>query len=304
MTNKIFKSGFIGLIGRTNVGKSTLVNKILDKNVVITSNKAQTTRNRISCILNDESFQAIFVDCPGFFKPRDLLAKKLNNIIIDVLNDADVIVVMVDAAKGIGAGDHYVFDKIKTRSQPKFLLLNKMDIITEKEKSLLDQKIKELKNDFNYFEMIISISAKTGNNVDVFLKKLIDKLPEGPRYFPEDVTTDMPQRKMISEVIREKLIRNLFKEIPHSIYVEVENMIKKKTGKGEPLINLEACIYADKKSQKAIIIGKSGAMLKKIGTQARMELEKMLESKVNLQIWVKVTENWTKNESSLAKLGY
>ncbi|MCL4377593.1 MAG: GTPase Era, partial [Actinobacteria bacterium] len=178
MTNKIFKSGFIGLIGRTNVGKSTLVNRILDKNVVITSDKAQTTRNMINCILNEKSFQAIFMDCPGFFKPRDLLGKKLNNIIYDVLNNADVIVVMVDAAKGIGAGDYYVFDKIKTRPQPKFLLLNKMDMVSEKEKSLLDKKIKELKNNFNYFEMIISISARTGNNVDIFLKNLIEKLPE------------------------------------------------------------------------------------------------------------------------------
>lgn len=304
MSDKIFKSGFIGLIGRTNVGKSTLINKILNKNVVITSEKAQTTRNRINCILNTDNAQAIFVDCPGFFKPRNLLGEKLNNIIYGVLNDADIIVAMIDLADGIGTGDYYVFDKIKNRSQPRFLLLNKIDLIKGKEKKGIEQKVNNLQKEFGFFDCVIPISAKNGNNVDAFLTILMEKLQEGPKFFPDGIVTDLPLSKMIAEIIREKLTNNLFEELPYSINVEVENMTQKTSKSGEPLISIECCIYTEKKSQKAIIIGKSGEMLKKIGILAREELEKLLDSKVYLQIWVKVMENWTKNDSYLNRFGY
>ena len=304
MEEKNFKSGFAGLIGRTNVGKSTMVNKILKQNVVITSDKPQTTRNRINCILNTENAQIVFVDCPGFFKPRNLLGDKLNRIIYGVLNDVDLIIVMTDIAGGIGTGDRFVFSKIKSKKQPKLLLLNKIDLISKKERGGIASKLQELKDSFVFFDYILPISAKTGENLDDLLQILLKELPEGPMYFPDDMVTDFPIHKMIAEIVREKLSQNLFQEIPHSIFVEVESMKEKKDRSGLPLMNIECSIHIEKKSQKGIIIGKSGEMLKKIGTLARADIEELLEKRVFLQIWVKIVENWTKNESYLTRMGY
>jgi GTP-binding protein Era len=221
MSEELFKSGFIGLIGRTNVGKSTLINKILKKNVVITSDKAQTTRDRINCIYNSENAQAIFVDCPGFFKPRDLLGKKLNKIIYGVLEDVDIIVAMVDIAGGIGAGDHYVFEQIKNKSKRQMLLLNKLDLLDKREKARIPDIISEIKAEYVFFKDVIPISAVTGENINVFLESLIYKLPLGPKYYPDVMITDMPINKIIAEIVREKLSRNLFDELPHSINIQV-----------------------------------------------------------------------------------
>ncbi len=302
--SKIFKSGYIGLIGRTNVGKSTLINNILKKNVVIVSDKAQTTRNRINCIYNTTGAQAIFVDCPGFFKPRNLLGKKLNDIIFNVLKDIDVIVVIVDIADGIGKGDFFVFEQIQNKSQPKILLLNKIDLLNKQDFDNLNERAGELKEIYNYFEEVIPISAKTGKNVQNFLEKVINYLPAGPKYYPDEMITDMPLKQIISEVIREKLLNFVYDELPHSIGVEIENIVKTETKEGLALTKIDCSIFVEKKSHKAIIIGQSGSLLKTIGELARIELENLLETKVYLQIWVKVVQNWTKNEQFIKKLGY
>jgi len=300
MNNNNFKSGFVGLIGRTNVGKSTLVNKILNQKIAITSSKIQTTRNKINCILNTKNSQIIFVDCPGFFKPRSLLGERLNSIVLNVIDDSDLIVMIVDAADGIGSGDFFIFNKIKHKSQPKFLLLNKIDLVSKDKIEREKEKLRGL----DLFDYTGEISAKTGENVDEFLTMLTGKLPEGPRYFENGVVTDQPVEKTISEVVREKLTSNLSEEIPHSIGVEVERFEETTTRGGEKLIAIECNIYTEKLSQKAIIIGKSGSMLKKVGSQARLELESLLKSKVFLELWVKVEENWTKKESLLNRFGY
>ena len=312
MENNKFKSGYIGLIGRTNVGKSTLINKIFDSNIVITSDKAQTTRNRINCIYNTDSAQAIFVDCPGFFKPRNLLGEKLNRIIFQVLDDVDIIVAMVDFHGGIGIGDYYVFEQIKKRNVPKMLILNKIDLLDTAGKYSLLETITKIKSEMDFFEEVIPVSASTGENLEKLLKILMKKLPNGPKYYPGGMVTDMPVNKMIAEIIREKLSANLFDELPHSINVEVVKFQTKgdgsendgAAGKGDSLVKIECNIYVEKKSHKAMIIGKSGTMLKKVGGLSRAEIEKLLQSKVFLQLWVKVEENWTRKEAYLDKFGY
>ncbi|OFW63941.1 MAG: GTPase Era [Actinobacteria bacterium RBG_19FT_COMBO_36_27] len=295
-----FKSGFVGLIGRTNVGKSTLVNKILNQKIVITSGTAQTTRDKINCILNTKNSQIIFVDCPGFFKPKNLLGKRLYDTVISVISDSDVVVMIVDAAGGIGGGDFFVIDRIKNKPRPRFLLLNKIDLVSKEKIKEEKEKIK----DFNCFDHIIEISAKTGENIDKFLKLLADKLPEGPQYFDKNITTDQPIEKIISEILREKLFANLSQELPHSINISVERFDETVSGKGEKLIIISCNIYIEKISQKAIIIGREGNMLKKVGREARLELEDLLKSKVFLELWVKVEKNWTKSELLLDRFGY
>jgi len=192
MENKSFKSGYIGLVGRTNVGKSTLINKIFDRNIVITSDKAQTTRSRINCIYNVDDAQAIFVDCPGFFKPRNLLGEKLNRIIFQVLDDVDIIAAMVDFPDGIGVGDHYVFEQIRSRHVPKILILNKIDLLNTQGKYSLPETISKIRNELDFFGEIIPVSASTGENLEELLKVLIGKLPVGPMYYPGGMVTDMP----------------------------------------------------------------------------------------------------------------
>ena len=304
MNSTVFKSGFIGLVGRTNVGKSTLINKILDKNVVITSGKAQTTRNRINCIYNTENVQAIFVDCPGFFKPRNLLGERLNGIIYEVLKDVDIIAVMADISSSIGPGDRYVFEQIRNRKKPRFLVLNKVDLCGTVEKKAMDEKILGILEEFNFFNDAITISAKTGENIENLLAKLFSRLPEGPKYYPEGVITDLPLDKLIAEIVREKLANNLFEELPHSVNVEVANRKTKLTSKGEEIEEIECTIFVEKKSHKSIIIGNAGSMIKKIGELSRIEIEQLLQSKVFLQLWVKVMENWTRNSNYLNRMGY
>ncbi len=300
MDKSNFKSGFVGLIGRTNVGKSTLVNKIIDKKIVITSTRPQTTRNKINCILNTRNSQIIFVDCPGFFKPGNMLGKRMYNSVMGVIDDSDIIVVVVDVAGGIGSGDFFVIDHIKNRPKPKFLLLNKIDMVSVDKIKKEKEKIKN----FDFFDYTGEISARTGENVDKFLSFLTMKLPEGPRYFDKNINTNQPLEKIISEIVREKLFENLSQEIPHSIDVNVDRLEETKNKKGENLTIIECSIYAERLSQKAIIIGKSGNMLKKAGRKARLELETFLKSRVFLKLWVKVEKNWTKNELILNRFGY
>lgn len=295
-----FKSGFIGLVGRTNVGKSTLINKILDNKVVITSDKAQTTRSRINCILNTKNSQMIFIDCPGFFKPRNLLGEKLNNIVLSVIGDSDLIAVMVDVAGGIGSGDFYIFKHVKNRPQPKILLLNKIDLVSKQK----IKKEKEKLSGYDFFNCMHEISAKTGQNVNEFLEKLTESLTEGPRYYGKGTITDQPTEEMIAEIVREKLYKNLYDELPYSINVRVESLNESTTGDGIKLISIRCCIYAERNSQKTIIIGKSGSMLKKVGRQSRLELESIFGCKVFLELWVKIEKNWTRKKLLLDRFGY
>ncbi len=297
--NKI-KSGFVGLVGRTNVGKSTLINKILKKKVLITSDKVQTTRNRIHCILNNEKSQIIFVDSPGFFRPRNLLQERLKNTAEGVIGDVDVIVVIVDIAGGIGGGDNFVFEQIKDRSQPKILLLNKIDIAGADRTADQRKKIEDL----DYFNEVIEISAKTGENLDRFIEVLTGFLPYGPRYYGEDMVSDQPAEKIISEIVREKLFEILSEEVPHSITVEVERLKETRTKSGDKLTSIGCSIFTERSSQKGIIIGKSGNVLKRVGEKSRLELEKFFGNKVFLELWVKVRKNWTKNELFLDRFGY
>ncbi|MDD3776171.1 MAG: GTPase Era [Actinomycetota bacterium] len=297
---KQFKSGFVGLAGRTNVGKSTFINQALGQKVTISTSRSQTTRDRVNCIYNSKSSQIIFVDCPGFFKPQNLLGKKLNRLAEKVLDDSDLLLVMVDVSEGIGGGDLYVFEKIREKPQPKILLLNKIDI-TEKDQLIQEQKKVE---HLQYFKEIIAISAKSGYNLDKCLAAIEENLPPGPQYFNLDMVTDQPQDKLVADIIREKLASYLLQELPHSITVTVSSIEDSTTKSGETIINVYADIFVEKKSQKAIVIGKAGSRLKKVGEQARKELEKLWKKKVFLQLWVKVEQNWTKDEAILNKLGY
>jgi len=290
----------VGLVGRTNVGKSTLINKILKKKVLITSDKVQTTRYRIHCILNNKKSQIVFVDSPGFFKPRNLLQERLKNSAEGVIKDVDVIVAMVDIEGGIGRGDSFVFEQIKDRPQPKILLLNKVDIVETKR--LAEQR--KIIEDLDYFDVVIEVSAKTGKNLDMFIKVLTDLLPYGPRYYSEDMISDQPAEKIVSEIVREKLFEALSEEIPHSITVEVERLEEKKTRSGDKLVSIGCSIFTERSSQKGIIIGKSGNVLKGVGEKSRHELEKFFGNKVFLELWVKVKQNWTKNELFLDRFGY
>jgi len=295
MEKNNIKSGFIGLIGRTNVGKSTLINKILKQKILITSDKVQTTRNLVRCILNTQDSQMIFVDSPGFFKPKSPFQQRLNNSADRVIGDVDIIVAVVDAAGGIGRGDRFVFEQIKRSKLPKILLLNKIDMAGATE---LRKQREEIEGE-KLFDNILEVSAKTGENLDRFIELLKDRLPEGPRYDDEDMVCDQYWEKIMSETIREKLLINLSDEIPHSIMVEVDDFKESKTRSDEKLISAQCTVYGEINSQKVIIIGRCGNMLKKIGKQARLELEEIFGSKVFIQLWVKVKHNWTKEESFL-----
>ncbi len=294
-----FKSGFVGLIGRTNVGKSTFINNVLKQKVVITTDKAQTTRQKINCIYTDSDAQIIFIDAPGVFKPQDLLGKKLNQVVFEVIKDADILLAMVDVWAGIGKGDLFVLDHIKDRPQPKILLLNKVDRVSQ-------QKIAHEKEKIccKYFEKVIPVSAKTGYNIPTCLKEIKKRLSAGPKYFDDQTVTDQPPEIMVADIIREKLASRLLQELPHSISIMVDISPETRTKTGERLVKISAEVYTEKTSQKAIVIGKSGRVLKEVGKQARKELEGLFGCKVFIQLWVKVEQNWTKKESMLKKFGY
>jgi len=300
MQDDKIRSGFVGLIGRTNVGKSTLINKMIKKKILITSDKVQTTRKRINCILNTPQSQIVFVDSPGFFKPRNLLQERLKDTASRVAGDVDVIVVVVDAAGGIGKGDRFVFNQMKNSSIPRILLVNKIDLVQSDE---YRNDLLEIEKE-GIFDSIIEVSAKTGENLDKFIHVLEDFLPVGPRYYGQDMICDQPLESTIAEIVREKLFGELSQEIPHSITVEVDSIKRSKTGAGKDLTSIECSIYAERDSQKAIIIGNKGSLLKKIGSKARKELEELLETKVFLQLWVKVKHNWTREEAFLDRFGF
>ena len=294
---KKFKSGFVGILGRTNVGKSTLVNNLVKQKVAIISPKPQTTRRRIRCVINRENYQMIFVDTPGIHKPHDKLGERLNATALGFLEEMDVILFMIEASGVIGKGDKFVAEKLNSIDKPKILVLNKIDLIDEDE---IGKKISETEK-LGQFEEIIPISAKYNINLDILLESLSRFIPYGSPYFPEDMFTDQHPKIWVSEIIREKALENLREEVPHSIAVEVEKMEKRKD---KDIIEIEATLYVERDSQKGIVIGKNGSMLKKIGSLARKEIELFLCEKIFMRLWVKVKKDWRKDESSIDRFGY
>ncbi len=291
------KSGFVTIIGRPNVGKSTLLNHLAGQKIAIVSNKPQTTRTAIKGIINRENAQIIFTDTPGIHKPKNKLGEKMSETIDEASQGVDVVLYLIEATdKGIGTANEFILKKVKELNQKTILVINKVDKIA-KEHIL---ELMKMYSDKYEFEAIIPISAKEDDGIEILLDKIIELLPEGPMYYDKDAFTDQTERQIIEETIREKALKVLDDEIPHGIAVEVESM--KERG-NRNLYDIEATIYCEKKSHKGIIIGKDGAVLKLIGERAREDIEEMLGAKVNLQLWVKVKEGWRDSEAKLKQLG-
>lgn len=297
MDNK-FKSGFVTIIGRPNVGKSTLINKLLGERVSIISNKPQTTRNSIRCIYTTDEFQIVFIDTPGIHKPRHMLGEYMVKSATESLRGVDVVVVIFDSSSEIGRGDMYITEVVQKVDSPVILVLNKIDRIP---KSRLEQIAASLVMHEDYFDCIIPVSAYTGENLEELLKEIVKYLPEGPKYFTEDIYTDVPERFIVSEIIREKILELTAEEVPHGTAVEITSM---KDRENKDLMDIEAVIYCEKDSHKGIIIGKKGMKLKEIGIKSRVDIENLLHCKVNLQLWVKVRSDWRNNKSELKRFGY
>lgn len=288
-----FKSGFVAIVGRTNVGKSSIFNDMVGQKVAVVVNKPQTTRTAIKAIVNRENSQIIFTDTPGIHKPKSKLGNTMNDTAWGSIPDADVLLFVVEATSdGIGKGDQMILDKIKEAKANTILIINKIDLV---KKEQVFKLIETFKDEYN-FKAIIPISALKAKDTEVILEEIEKNLKEGPAYYDIDEYTDQTLRDIASETIREKALKLLQDEVPHGIFVEVEKMKRGKTRDNEPIFNIEATIYCLRDSHKGIIIGKNGAMLKKIGTYAREDLEKELQDKVNLQLWVKVREDWINND--------
>ena len=293
-----FKSRFVSIIGRTNVGKSTLINNLVGEKVAITANKNQTTRTAIKAIVNRENSQIIFIDTPGIHKPKTKLGETMNETAWGTIPETDITLFIVEATSSkIGKGDSLILEKLKEKKTKTILLINKIDLI-EKEKLL---KLIETYSKEYEFQAIIPISATNGENTDKILDEIEKHLPEGPAYYDIEEYTDQTARQLVEETIREKALKLLDEEVPHGILVEVEKMKLRETTKGEEIYDIEATIYVLKNSHKGIVIGKNGSMLKRIGTYARQDIERMLQTKANLKIWVKVKENWQDNNSILKR---
>ena len=288
-----FKSGFVAIVGRTNVGKSSILNDMVGQKVAVVVNKPQTTRTAIKAIVNRKNSQIIFTDTPGIHKPKSKLGNTMNDTAWGSIPDADVLLFVVEATSdGIGKGDQMILDKIKEAKANTILIINKIDLV---KKEQVFKLIETFKDEYN-FKAIIPISALKAKDTEVILEEIEKNLKEGPAYYDIDEYTDQTLRDIASETIREKALKLLQDEVPHGIFVEVEKMKRGKTRDNEPIFNIEATIYCLRDSHKGIIIGKNGAMLKKIGTYARGDLEKELQDKVNLQLWVKVREDWINND--------
>ncbi len=294
-TNSAYKSGFAALIGRPNVGKSTLMNRLIGQKIAITSNKPQTTRNRIQTVLTLEEGQIVFLDTPGIHKSHNKLGDYMVNVAEGTLKDVDVVCYLVEPSNFIGAGDRHILQCLKKIKTPVILVINKVDTVKREEiLSFIDTYRKEYD-----FAEIVPVSALKGSNTEELVKCILKYLPYGEPFYEEDTVTDQPMRQIVAELIREKALRLLSEEIPHGIAVSIEGM--KERGS---LYDIQATIVCEKDSHKGIIIGKGGAMLKKIGSQARPEIEDLLERKVNLQLWVKVKKDWRDSDFLLKNFGY
>ena len=295
------KSGFIGIAGRPNVGKSTFLNRILGEKIAITSAKPQTTRNRITGIYTDleadggEGLQMVFLDTPGIHKSRNKLGDAINETAVNTFKGVDVILLIADGSREFSNGDKYILDMLKETDVPKILAINKMDLMKPEEYLNLYNKYMET----GLFQDVYGVSALKGTGVNELLECLKGFMPEGPMFFPEDMVTNDPERFLVSEIIREKLLTYLDDEVPHGVFVEIESFKEEKD-----ITDISAVIYCEKKSHKSIIIGKGGRKLKGVGKSARLEIQDLLGTKVYLQLWVKVRENWRDSDRIIRSLGY
>ncbi|RDW21771.1 GTPase Era [Oceanobacillus chungangensis] len=296
METNTFKSGFIAIIGRPNVGKSTFLNRVIGQKIAIMSDKPQTTRNKIQGVLTTDDSQIVFIDTPGIHKPKHRLGDFMMRIAENTLNEVDAIIFMINAKEGYGKGDQYILDKLQSVSSPVFLIINKIDLIHPNEILPL---IEQYSNKGN-FEEVIPISALEGNNVDHLLDVVKNHIPEGPQYYPSDQVTDHPERFIITELIREKVLELTREEVPHSIAVVMENLEQRDNN----TIFIQAMIITERSTQKGILIGKQGSMLKNIGKNARKDIEALLGSKVYLELWVKVKKDWRNKQSQLNEFGF
>ena len=297
MNEQKYKSGFVTLIGRTNVGKSTLMNNIIGQKIAITSNKPQTTRNRIQTVYTCENGQIIFIDTPGIHKAKNKLGEYMVSVAERTLNEVDVILWLVEPSTYIGEGDQHILDKLEATKTPVILVINKVDTIVKEDLLLIIDKYKDIYN----FTEIIPVSALKGDNIDNLLESIFRYLQEGPMYYDADTITDQPERQIVAELIREKALRSLGEEVPHGIAVTIESMKERSNKK---LMDIDATIICERDSHKGIIIGKNGSKLKQIGTMAREEIENLLDIQVNLKIWVKVKKDWRDSDFLLKNYGY
>ncbi len=294
---KKYRSGFVALIGRPNVGKSTLMNQIIGQKIAITSKKPQTTRNKIQTVYTCDEGQIVFLDTPGIHKAKNKLGEYMVNVAEKTLKEVDLIMWLVEPDTFIGAGEQHIAEQLKDIQVPVILVINKTDTVKQEEVlTFIDAYRKILE-----FDEIIPASALRGKNVDTIVEQIFKYLPEGPMYYDEDTVTDQPMRQIVAELIREKALHALDEEIPHGIAVTIERMKKRRH---KDIYDIEATIVCEKDSHKGIIIGKQGSMLKKIGTNARYEIEQQLDTKVNLQIWVKVRKDWRDSELLMKNYGY
>ena len=296
--NQSFKSGFVTLIGRPNVGKSTLMNRLIGQKIAITSKKPQTTRNRIQTVYTDEEKgQIVFLDTPGIHKAKNKLGEYMVNVAERTLNEVDVVLWLVEPTNYIGAGEQHILEKLRRVKTPVILVINKTDMVKKEEiLSYIDTYRKEYD-----FAEIVPVSALRGQNTEILVDLIFKYLPYGPMFYDEDTITDQPERQIVAELIREKALHALSEEIPHGIAVTIERMKERENGK---LIDIDATIICERDSHKGIIIGKGGNMLKKIGTNARYEIERLLDSKVNLKLWVKVKKDWRDSDFLIKNFGY
>ena len=293
----MYKSGFVTIIGRPNVGKSTLLNHIVGEKMAIISNKPQTTRNKIQCIYNEDNAQIVFIDTPGIHKPKNKLGEYMVNISQDALREVDVILLLVDESTHMGPGDEYILEQIRDTKTPKILAINKIDKLKgEQVQTIIDNY-----ESFGVFDHIIPISAQDGIGIAGLMDAIKKIIPEGPQYFPDDMITDQPERFIVSEIIREKALHYLEEEVPHGVAVGIESMRKRED---KDIIDINAVIYCERNSHKGIIIGKEGRKLKGIGKSDREDIERLLGSKVYLEIWVKVEKNWRDKEKAIKCFGY
>ena len=295
--NKSFKSGFISIIGRPNVGKSTFLNHVVGQKIAIMSDKPQTTRNKVQGVVTTEDSQLIYIDTPGIHKPKHKLGDFMVKAARNTLREVDIIMFMVNAEEKIGPGDRFIIEMLKDTETPVFLIINKIDLVHP---DALLETILSYKAEYDFAEYV-PISALNGNNTDRLLDTLKKYLPIGPKYYPDDQVTDHPERFIISELIREKVLHLTREEIPHSVAVIIEKIDREEK---REMINVAATIVVDRDSQKGIVIGKKGVLLKEIGTKARHDIEMLLGSKVFLELWVKVQKDWRNKPGRLKEFGF
>jgi len=299
-----FKSGFVTLIGRPNVGKSTLMNNLIGQKIAITSSKPQTTRNRIQTVYTDDVGQIIFLDTPGIHKAQNKLGEYMDSVAERTLSEVDVVLWLVEPTTFIGKGEQHIAKLVETTKTPVILVVNKIDTVEKGELLPVIDKYKDIVN----FKACIPVSAVTGENKEDLLKTVFDLLPEGPMYYDEDVVTDQAERQITAELIREQTLRRLKDEVPHGVAVMIESMKEEKDTSvrhsHKNIMNIEATIFCERDSHKGIIIGKKGAMLKEIGTNARHQISDLLGMKVNLNLWVKVKKDWRNSDSLMKNFGY